>query len=117
MNVLDIAQQAAAAAIDKKASRLVCLDLRGVTDYCDLQFVCSGDNDRQTRAIAEEIEFQIKTKLNIRPLAVEGKQTGNWVLIDYGNVIIHVFLNIYRDYYAVETVWPKAKQIPMEVTK
>lgn len=115
MNVLEIAQQAAAAAVDKKASRLVCLDLREASDFCDYQFVCSGESDRQTKAIAEAIEERIKKELNIRPVAVEGKQTGNWVLIDYGSVIIHVFLNIYRDYYAVETIWPKARQIPMEL--
>lgn len=117
MKTIDIVQCAAAAALDKKASRVVCLDLHEVSDLCEMQFICSGENDRQTRAIADAIEEQLRTRMNLRPLAVEGKQTGNWVLLDYGNVLVHIFLNIYRDYYAVDTIWPKARQVPLEVSQ
>lgn len=97
------------AAQDKKASRLVVQDLRGTSDLCDFQFVCSGDNDRQTKAIAEEIEAIVFRETKIRPIGVEGRQSGNWVLVDYGNVMAHVFFNPVRDYYALEQLWPKAK--------
>jgi ribosome-associated protein len=112
MNSLDIARQAAAAALDKKAGRLVLQDLRGQSDLCDFQLVCSGENDRQTRAIADAIEDQLK-KAGTRPVAVEGKQTGNWILVDFGSVLIHVFLESLRDFYAIETLFPKAKFVQL----
>lgn len=116
MNSLEIARQAADAALDKKAQRLVLQDLKGLSDLCEYQLVCSGDNDRQTRAIAEGIEERCK-KLGIRPVAVEGKQTGNWILIDFGSVLIHVFLEGLRDFYALESLFPRAKfvQLPSMV--
>jgi ribosome-associated protein len=109
MNAFDIANEAAAAAADKKALRPVLLDLRGQSDLCDYQFICSGENERQTRAIAEAIEARCKQAGGVRPVAVEGKQSGNWILIDYGSTVIHVFYNYLRDYYALEELWPKAK--------
>jgi len=112
MNSLDIARQAAAAALDKKARRLVLQDLRGQSDLCDFQLVCSGENDRQTHAIADAIEDQLK-KAGTRPVAVEGKQTGNWILVDFGPVLIHVFLDSLRDFYAIETLFPKAKLVQL----
>lgn len=111
MNPLDIAKAAAAVAADKKATRPVLIDLRGVSEICDFQFVCSGDNDRHTRAIADAIEEHCKKEAGIRPFAVEGKQSGNWILLDYGSTLVHVFFNEVRDYYAIETLWPKAKVI------
>lgn len=108
MTPFDIATEAAAAASDKKALRPVLLDLRGQSDICDFQFICSGENERQTRAIAEAIETRCKEK-GVRPAVVEGKQTGNWILLDYGSTVIHVFFNYLRDYYAIEEIWPKAK--------
>jgi len=113
MKANDIAIEAAKAAVEKKATRLTALDLRGLSDMCDVQFICSGENERQTKAIADSITGHIKQKSGINPLAVEGMQTGSWVLIDYGSVIIHVFMNEYRDYYALESLWPTAKAISL----
>jgi ribosome-associated protein len=112
MTPIEIAKEAAAAAIDKKAVRLVCLDLRGLADFCDFQFICSGENDRQTRAIAEAIEARCKQN-GVRPAAVEGRQTGNWITLDYGSTIVHVFFDYLRDYYALEEIWPKAKFVDL----
>jgi|LauGreDrversion4_2_1035121.scaffolds.fasta_scaffold00221_31 ribosome-associated protein len=112
MNSLEIARLAAEAASDKKAQRMVLQDLRGLSDLCQYQLVCSGDNDRQTRAIADSIEERCK-KLGVRPVAVEGKQTGNWILIDFGSVLIHVFLEGLRDFYALESLFPKAKFVQL----
>lgn len=111
MSPLEIAKAAAAVAADKKASRPVLIDLRGVSEICDYQFVCSGDNDRHTRAIAEAIEETCKKTGGVRPFAVEGRQGGNWILLDYGSTLIHVFFNEVRDYYAIETLWSNAKVI------
>jgi ribosome-associated protein len=113
MNANDIANHAAKAAIEKKASRIIALDLRGLSDICDIQLICSGENERQTKAIADSITSHIKQQGGPTPVAVEGLQTGSWVLIDYGSVIIHVFMNEYRDYYALETLWPTAKAISL----
>lgn len=111
MTPLEIAQQAAIAAADKKATRPVLLDLRGESDMCDYQFICSGENERQTRAIADAIEARCREIGNIRPIAIEGKQSGNWILLDYGSTLIHIFYSYLRDYYALEQLWSNAKFI------
>ncbi|MEY4632311.1 MAG: hypothetical protein RIQ81_2431 [Pseudomonadota bacterium] len=113
MNANEIAALAAKAALEKKATRIIALELRGLSDLCDIQLICSGENERQTKAIADSITGHIKQKGGGNPVAVEGLQTGSWVLIDYGSVIIHVFMNEYRDYYALETLWPTAKAISL----
>lgn len=113
MEPLDIAKLAAQAALDKKATRIVLQDLRGLSDVCQMQLICSGANERQTQAICQGIEELLKEKAGLRPLVIEGKQSGHWVLVDYGSTIIHVFLDAIRDFYAIETVWTKAKKIPL----
>lgn len=114
MTPIDIAKEAALAAADKKALRPVLLDLRGISEVCDFQFICSGENERQTRAIADAIEERCKKLSGVRPVAIEGKQTGNWILLDYGSTLVHIFFNNLRDYYAIEELWPKAKFVPMK---
>ncbi len=109
MTPFDIAKEAMNAAADKKAVRPVLLDLRGVSELCDFQFICSGENERQTRAIADAIEERCRKLGGVRPVVIEGKQTGNWILLDYGSTLIHIFYNYLRDYYALESLWPKAK--------
>lgn len=115
MKALDLAIAAAQAAGDKKATRIAALDLRGLSDLCDIQMICSGETDRQTKAIADGIVSYIKQKGGGHPVSVEGLQTGSWILIDYGSVIIHVFMNEYRDYYALESLWPTAKSVSLTV--
>jgi len=110
MNSLDIAREAAMIALDKKATRPILMDMRGHSDLCDFQFICSAENNRQCQAIADAIEAHCKAA-GVRPVAVEGKQTGNWILLDFGATVIHVFFNYLRDYYALEQLWPKAKHL------
>lgn len=112
---MELAQHAAAAALDKKATRPVVLDLRGLSDFCEVQFICSGENERQTRAIADAIEERCHKLGGVKPVAVEGKSTGNWVLMDYGGFVVHIFHSTYRDYYALEELWPKAKPFELEL--
>ena len=114
MTPMDIAKEAAGAASGKKANRPVLLDLRGVSDLCEFQFICSGENERQTRAIADAIEERCRTIGGVRPIAVEGKQTGNWILLDYGATLIHIFFSPLRDYYGLEELWPKAKFVAIK---
>lgn len=105
----DLAKIAVSAARDKKATRLILQDLEDQSDLCDMQLICSGQNERQTQAIAEGIQAELKKQANMTPAAIEGKQSGHWILLDYGGLMIHVFYDFVRDYYALEELWPKAK--------
>jgi ribosome-associated protein len=101
------------AALDKKAEDLVLLKMRGVASYADYVLMCSGRSDRQVQAIAQSIETELK-KLGYRPLGIEGKSHGQWVLIDYGDVIIHVFQESVRKFYDLEGLWIDAPRVEVE---
>ncbi len=107
------------AALGKKALGLVVLDVRELTSVADIFIICSGRSNRQVTAIAEHIQTYLK-KHRIRPLSVEGKNKGLWVLLDYGHVIIHVFYEPLRSFYDLEGLWVDAKRIqiqtPIEMT-
>ncbi len=109
MSTEEYAKFAVAAARDKKATRLILQDLRGFSDLCDFQLICSGQNEKQTQAIADSIQGDLKQKASLQVLAVEGKTSGHWILLDYGSLIVHVFYDYVRDYYALEELWPQAK--------
>jgi ribosome-associated protein len=93
---------------EKLGGDTVVLDLRGLQETFDAIVVTSGRNDRQVRAIADEIEHQVERSLDVKPSRVEGLTTGEWVAIDYGDVIIHVFLDAAREYYDLEHLWSAA---------
>ena len=113
-NYIELGQIAASAAVDKKSGRITLLDVRGLTDMCDSVLICSADNEKQSAAIADAIEERCRKVAGLKPYAVEGKQVGNWVLMDYGSFIVHIFLAAARDYYALDSLWPKAKKIPVD---
>lgn len=98
------------AVMGKKAIDLVVLDVRGLTSVSDIFIICSGRSNRQVSAIAEYIQVNLK-KHAIKPLSVEGKKEGHWVLLDYGHVIIHVFYEPVRAFYDLEGLWIDAKRI------
>lgn len=116
-NVLEFGQIAASAAVDKKAGKIALMDVRGLTDLCDVVLICSAENERQTVAVANEIEERCRKVCGVKPYAVEGKTVGNWVLMDYGSVLIHIFQAAARDYYALDSLWPKAKKILVDGAK
>lgn len=111
MDALKLAKIIGKAASDKKAQRVLIQDLGQRSDICQFQVICSGTNDSQTQAICNNIEQLVLEKVRRKPLAIEGKQTGHWILIDYGSVIVHVFMDSIRDYYALENLWPDAPTI------
>ena len=113
-NYVEFAQIAASAAVDKKASRIALMDVHGLTDMCDVVLICSADNERQSVAIADAIEERCRKVSAVKPYAVEGKTVGNWVLMDYGSLIVHIFLSAARDYYALDSLWPNAKKITVD---
>jgi ribosome-associated protein len=98
------------AALGRKALGLVVLDVRELTSVADAFIICSGRSNRQVTAIAEFIITELK-KAGIKPLSVEGKKEGHWVLLDYGHVIIHVFYESTRNFYDLEGLWVDAKRI------
>ena len=105
MNSSELAARIAAHADDRKARDIVELDLRGVVDYTDFFVICSGGTDRQVRAIVEAIDFGCKAELGVVPRRIEGHTQGHWVLMDYLDVIVHVFVPEVREFYALERLW------------
>ena len=98
------------AALGRKALGVVVLDVRELTSVAEAFIICSGRSNRQVTAIAEYIQAELK-KAGIKPLSVEGKKEGHWVLLDYGHVIIHVFYESVRKFYDLEGLWVDAKRI------
>ena len=101
------------AVLAKKAIGLVVLDVRELTSVADVFIICSGRSNRQVMAIAEYIQVDLK-KHGIKPLSVEGKKEGHWVLLDYGHVIIHVFYEPVRNFYDLEGLWIEAPRVELE---
>lgn len=100
---------AAFVAADEKLGRdSVVLDLRDLVDSFDALVVVSGRNDRQVRAIAEEVERLVDLALEVKPIRVEGWASGEWIALDYGDVIVHVFDDVAREYYDLEHLWNAA---------
>ena len=101
---------AAHAADEKQAKDVRILDLRPVTSFADFFLVCSGTNTRQIQAIADEIEIELK-ELGEYPNSVEGYQNAEWVLLDYGDFLIHIFSEKARAYYDLERLWRDATSV------
>jgi ribosome-associated protein len=106
--VAALVNAAVMAAEDKLARDTVVLDLRELVDSFDALVVASGRNDRQVRAIAEEVERLVEFALNVKPLRVEGWTSAEWIALDYGDVIVHVFDEAAREYYDLEHLWSAA---------
>lgn len=99
-----------AAAQERKAVDLRVLHLEPVSDLADFFLICSGTNDRQTRAIADAVEKKLREE-RVRPLHVEGERGGQWILLDYGDFVVHVMSETSRDYYALERIWADAADV------
>jgi ribosome-associated protein len=98
------------AVLGKKAESVVVLDIRELTSIADAFIICSGRSNRQVSALADHVERFLKQE-GIRPISVEGRREGHWVLMDYGHVIIHVFYMETRFFYDLEGLWVDAKRI------
>jgi ribosome-associated protein len=95
---------------DKKASNIILLDIEEVSSLADYFVICSGNSDRQVKAIANDIEEQLE-KQDMRVLHREGLDQARWVLLDYGDVIVHIFTPTERNYYRLENVWEHARTV------
>ncbi len=101
-------KSAVEAALDKKAFELDVLSVGALTSIADYFILCSASNERQTKAIADAVEERLREEHDSRPLYVEGTNVGRWVLMDYGDFIIHVFTEECRRFYSLERLWGDA---------
>lgn len=100
------------AAFDKKAEQLRIFDLRGVTSLTEFFVICSGTNQRQNQAISDEVFRLLKEQNNRSPLGIEGYDKADWILMDYGDFIVHILSSQARKYYDIERLWRQAKEVP-----
>ena len=98
------------AALDKKATNVVVLDLRNTPAFTDFFVLCSGQNARQVKAIADAVEEAMRAA-KIRPAHIEGYDRAEWILMDYFNFIVHVFAPQTREFYSLERLWGDAERI------
>ena len=108
-----MALEIARAASDKKASDIVLMNMEGLTIAADYFIICSANTATQVRAIADNIEEELD-KAGTKPLHKEGYREGEWVLLDYGDCVAHVFMQESREYYALERLWGDAELTPYE---
>ena len=108
----DAVMMAARAASDKKAIDLVILDLREVAQFTEFFFICTANNTRQVQAVTDAIEERLR-EAGKRPLHIEGYAAAEWVLLDYGDFIAHVFSPTSRRFYDLERLWRDAKRVPL----
>lgn len=100
-------------ASDKKAFNMVALDLREIASFAEFFIIASGANQRQVQAISDEIEEQLKKELKSRPVRIEGYRSAEWVLLDYGDFIVHIFEKGAREFYDLERLWRDAKRVEL----
>ena len=113
----DEVKLAVACASEKKAFDIVAIDLREIASFTEFFIIASGTNVRQVQAISDEITEKLKEHLNSRVIRIEGYPTGEWILLDYGDFIVHIFEQKAREFYDLERLWRDAKkvQIPSEI--
>jgi ribosome-associated protein len=100
-------------AAEKKATDLIVLDLREIASFAEFFVIASGANQRQVQAICDEINEQVKKQLKVRPVRVEGYSAAEWVLLDYGDFIVHIFNKESREFYDLERLWRDAKRVDL----
>ena len=99
------------AAEAKKATDILVLDLTGITSFADYFVICTAANPRQVQAISDEVNLQLKHQAGELPISVEGYNQAEWVLADYGDLLVHIFSPKAREYYGLERLWRSAKTI------
>jgi ribosome-associated protein len=118
MGVIDLqskdrALKCADLALDKKAFNVRILDVRKISSLTDFLVIASGSSDRQVKAAAESVHLGLKKEHDTMPIGIEGLNEGRWVLIDYGDVMVHVFHEPVRLFYDLDGLWCDAEEIPV----
>ena len=109
-----VAVGAAQAAAAKQASDIVILDVRDLIVITDYFVIGSGSTDRQVKTIVEEVEKALRERFDVKPVRREGEDAGRWVLLDYVDLVVHVFAEEEREYYDLERLWRDAPRIEWE---
>lgn len=109
-----MALAAARVADENRGRDIVILDLRELTPIFDYFVLATGASRRQLHAMSEEIDHFLEDQMGDRRLGIEGYRESRWILLDYGNIVVHLFEPETRDYYALEQLWCAAKQVPFE---
>lgn len=101
---------------DVKGEEITILDLREIENaFCQYFVVCTGNSNTQVSALADSVERVVKTEMHERPFHVEGKENKHWILMDYTNIIVHIFQKEHREYYDIENLWGDAVVTRIEV--
>ena len=106
-----LAKLCASIAADKKAEDIVVLDLRKLSSFTDFFVICTGASEPQLKAIASEIEDRLKKEHKVRPMGVDGYPLSQWVIADYGDVVVHIFHPEKRALYCLEDMWNDAPRL------
>ncbi|HEY4309458.1 MAG TPA: ribosome silencing factor [Pirellulales bacterium] len=114
---LQLALAAAQTAADNRGRDIMVLDMREVTPEFDYFVLATGTSRRQLHAMSEEIDHRLEDDLGEHRLGVEGYVESRWILLDYGNIVIHLFDDEARDYYSLDKLWCTAKRVPTELVK
>lgn len=108
--IFEQVKAAARAADEKKAKDVLVLRLSAITEFTDYFIICSGNSTRQTQAIADAVTEELK-KVKTRPMHTEGYNNGEWILIDYGAFVVHIFTDESRRFYDLERLWRDAERV------
>jgi ribosome-associated protein len=113
METIDRVKMCSKYAEEKKANDVLMLELKGLTDIADYFVLANGTSERHVKTISEHIETSMKND-GIKPYSVEGYNDGRWIIIDYRDVIVHIFLEPLRELYDLESLWIEAKRQRLE---
>jgi ribosome-associated protein len=111
----ELALRCANYASDKQAEDIVALDLRGISTFTDFFVICTGGSEPQLKAIAGGITEGLRTEFGVKPTNREGGPLSQWVVLDYGSVVVHIFHASKRDLYSLEDLWNDAPKLALAV--
>jgi ribosome-associated protein len=111
----ELATLCAGFASDKQAENILALDLRGISTFTDFFVICSGTSEPHLKAISGEIEDRLRKEHGLRPNAVDGYPLSQWIVVDYGSVVIHIFHQSKREFYSIEDLWSDAPRLDVKV--
>jgi ribosome-associated protein len=109
-----LALTVAAAIWEKKGFDVVALRVKEIVQYTDFMVIASARNERQAMAIADNVEDEVRTQLGQKPIGEEGRRAGRWVLVDFGDIVVHIFHKPVRAYYELERLFADAPRLPLE---
>lgn len=98
----------------KKAEDINALKVRDLTIVADYFVIASGTSSTQVKSLADELEFQISEQFGIKPARIEGYQGANWIVLDYSDVVVHIFYTQTREFYSLERLWQDAEQVDIK---